>query len=547
MTQLQRRGIIAAILAFIAATPSKATSKAPKSLLKPSLTPTTSTTSTTSIVHKRPEAPAALRLLSARNDEIIYAKDYGLTGDYAQDATESLRDALHAVPNGGVIEFSHGFDVGAEFKVTDTLLIDRRISLRGKSSRLIGVMADDCRDLVRYAPTSEIRGVSVTGMRLGFNAGGRHALNFGDGHIGILGCTIADNDIVGGTGGYALYMDGVGGPGNHFNNILRNSIGGTSLRAGGIYLGCADGTSVKDNIIYGVGHGICCSLINGAYKTNISGNAITSRDIGILIVAGQQIDIEHNQFEQGRIPNMDALNQARRKAHIVVDGTTPMGIGQAPIEEVRDIRIIANNFGSGSNQDSSIIIAGPSIDIIIDENVFANLGRSGFDIALLGQECRWTRVGPRNRAYGNRGVGPRRSPNTADPKTLIRMLDRGNGTYGFAARRRANLASGWTGPELIYWKDEQDVLHFEGRLKAGNNLAQTSTGCRIMQLADGFRPARPTLLTVPTDGSQMLSLLLVEPDGFVRCHQTVPPNSSLDFGSVSLAIKGRSAYLSGPF
>ena len=49
--------------------------------------------------------------------------------------------------------------------------------------------------------------------------------------------------------------------------------------------------------------------------------------------------------------------------------------------------------------------------------------------------CRATRIGNRNRVYGDRGAGYRLTSNTFDPKDLVRVQDYGTGTYGYAARK----------------------------------------------------------------------------------------------------------------
>ena len=298
------------------------------------------------IKHKRPEAPAVQRLLSSRNDEVIYAKDYAgdaLGGTYGNDFTQAFRDMDQYAPDGAIFDFSHGIDTGGDYKITDTVTLTKHRSLRGRNSRIVGVMSDNTKDLIVYQPTGELRGVQIQGMRLAFNAGGRHTLRFNGGNNGVISNVVSRCSISSGLGGYGIYIDGLG---NHFNKIENCTLTGTATATGAVYLGGADGTKIVDNNITGIGHGVKVNVINGAYKTAIIGGTITSRDMGVYITAGQQIDIERVQFEQG-VGNVGTnVNQATYKAHIVLLGTGLYPSG----EEVRDVRIIGNNFRKRDKQ-----------------------------------------------------------------------------------------------------------------------------------------------------------------------------------------------------
>lgn len=556
------------------------------------------------LAHKRPEAPAVLRLLSDRNDELIYAKDYGCTGLYSQDATQNLRDACAYAPDGAIIDFSHGVDTGGDFKVTDTITITKHLSLRGRNSRIVGVMANTSTDLIHYRPTAELRNAFVEGMRLALNSNGRHAL-FWDGELaGILNCATRNCNILGGLGGYAIKINA----GATFNYIEKCALSGLHASYGCIYLSCADGTHIQDCNLGHIGHGIRIVLLNGAYKTRITGGTIVTRDSGVIIEAGQQIDFTEVQFEQ------IGTNTATYKAHLVIDGTPFSGSGGAGAEEVRDIVIRQCNFGGGPNLDTSIILVDNAIDVTIEDNVFNGVGNSGYDIQILASTCTGTVIG-RPRLGGNRGIGARGTANSTDPKELLYVSDAGTGTYGMM-KGQANFTEGalqnsWSdqtgsitasistnvmtvtavgsgavgigdfitgtgvtaGTKVVhqlsgsagstgtysvsiaqtvssttiiargmaFWKDIGDILRFRGSITAGTVTAGTTVGT----LPAGFRPRRATRFSVPTNTDDDYAMFAISTAGVISV-RSAPASSICYLDQVSIPIQGRPSYLSPP-
>lgn len=466
----------------------------------------------------------------------VKPSDFGLSGRYAQDATDAMQAMFDGAPSGAIIDFADGMDEGGDYRITRTVVIRKHLSLRGRNSRIVGDMRDNRTDLVRYEPTSELRGALVEGLRLGFNAGGRDALVFSGGEIGVIGNVVSRCAIMGGAGGYAVRL---AGRGNHFNVVRDCTLTGTASAAGAVIVSSADGNKLLDNVIGGIGTGVRLELINGAYKTGIIGGAIVSRDGGVRIIAGQQIDIERVQFEQGTGNPGGDRNRADYKAHIVI-----AGVGRFPDgEEVRDIRIVACNFGSGSNQVCAITLVAHARDVFIDQNYFASIGTDGVDVAIDSREVFFTRLGPNNQVGGNREGIQRGTTNSADPKNLFKVRDRGTGTYGvYKSADTLQLSAGWrASPEFAFWKTEDDLLRFRSTLEVKGAQRKSQIGL----LPVGFRPLTLQRVAVPTEGKGT-AILTVDPNGRLIV-EDVADGTRLYLDQIALPVQGRDSFVSGPY
>ncbi|QNA82917.1 hypothetical protein G4G27_01995 [Sphingomonas sp. So64.6b] len=487
----------------------------------------------------------------------VSVRDWGAVGDYTTDDTAAIQACLDNAPLGSTVCFpanASGSSGIAQYRVTQQLNITRQLSLRGEQSRIVGVFAgvhvND--DLLRFSVPLEIRNVIIEQLTLNFNSGGRHAIYIGNASgNGALGWVIRDCSIAAGANatGRAIMMEYVG---THFNRIYNNQIA-----EGGVHLKGADGTIIEGNLIFGKRCGVIVELVNGAYKTQICKNGITSRDGGVYLKAAQQVDIENNQFEQGievRDTNINGFLISPGNAagsHIIAYGGD---------ELVRDIRILGNNFGSGTNQESAISLVGYTRDILIDENVFASLGTTSFDVRIFSPTCQYTVIGNRNRMYGlaRAGLSSRTQSNTLDPKKLLLVSDGGKGTYGYAARKIKTvlgLQHGWDATaDFSIWKDEDDRLHTTGALIHGTNLGGTLAGV----LPVTMRPASGSSFywhgahNVATSNLQT-RLYVVGATGEIYVETAEAPNVGGGGSSPTLswmhptpAIQGRTDYLSGP-
>lgn len=471
------------------------------------------------------------------SDSLVFRPtDFGMTGRFAEDATRAMQAMFDQVPPGAIVDFTRGIADPAYYRTTNTVVVRQPISLRAQNSWIIGDMRDERTDLLRYEPETEMRGVAIEGLRIKFAAGGRDALVFAGGKIGVIGNVISRCVVSGGAGGYAVHLDGIG---NQYNVVRDCTLLGSGPETGAVFIDSSDGNKLLDNVIAGIGAGVRLQLVNGAYKTGIVGGAIVSRDIGVHILAGQQIDIERVQFEQGGGHATTDENQARDKSHIVVDGSGVYPTG----EEVRDVRIYACNFGSGPRQSAAITLVKNTRDVLIEENFFARVGTSGFDIVLRDPSVLWTRVGANNRVGGPRAGLKRGASNRMDPKSLLYVSNAGTGTYGVDQSAQAMaLTNGWAPrPGFGFWKTEYDILHFRSGLVAGKVTAGTVIGI----LPDGFRPATEQRVAVPTDSDSDQALLAIGVDGKIAV-RSVHPEATLYLDQLAVPVVGRSSYLSGP-
>ena len=117
-------------------------------------------------------APAAVAAQAA--GPVVSAAERGLTGRYSEDATRKLQELFDSATT----------------------------------------------DLLRFEPEGELRGGSITGLRLAFNGPGRDALSFAGGERGVIGNVVERCAIDGGNAGHAIRL---AGHGNHFN-VVRDCI-----------------------------------------------------------------------------------------------------------------------------------------------------------------------------------------------------------------------------------------------------------------------------------------------------------------------------------
>ncbi|WP_144034214.1 glycosyl hydrolase family 28-related protein [Sphingomonas sp. IBVSS2] len=508
-------------------------------------------------IFQRPEAGAVVRDLNGKVAEAqLNVRDWGAVGNYSADDTDAIQACFDAAPPGATVHFPSGKDL-ATFRVTRQLNINNEICLSGELSRIVGDFTGDhaSDDLLHFNVPIEMRNIVIERLTLNFNNGGRHAIYVGNASgKGALGWVIRNCVVAGGADpeGRAIVFDHIG---THFNRIRDNQI------INGILLHGADGTIIDGNLIFGERCGVTVELANGAYKTQIVNNGITARDGGVFLRAAQQVDIENNQFEQGfdgaRESNVNAFEVTpglRVASHIIAYGGD---------EAVRDIRILGNNFGSGVNQEAAISLVGYTRDILIDENVFANLGTSLYDIRIFNETSAYTVIGERNRVYGitRTGLQSRFEANSLDPKALLRVHDNGKGSYGYAARKgkaALDLRNGWDATQdFAIWKGEDDRLHMTGGLIHGANAGGTLVGV----LPPTMRPVADARFfwggvhNVVASNLQT-RLLVLGGTGEIWVQSAEVANAggdglggtpTISWMHATQPIQGRAEYLSGPF
>ena len=210
---------------------------------------------------------------------------------------------------------------------------------------------------------------------------------------------------------------------------------------------------------------------------------------------------------------------------------------------MRDIRIVACNFGSGLNQACAITLAAHARDVCIDQNYFASIGTDVVDVAIESGEVFYTRLGPNNNVGGNREGIQRGAANRADPKNLFHVRDRGTGSYGvYKSANAMQLSANWlASPEFAFWKTDEDLLRFRSTLEAKGAQSNSQIGT----LPPGFRPFTLQRVSVPTIEAGT-AILTIDPNGLLIAEGLVE-NARLYLDQVALPIQGRDTYVSGPY
>jgi hypothetical protein len=299
--------------------------------------------------------------------------------------------------------------------------------------------------------------------------------------------------------------------------------------------GAADACRFVYNLISGHKTAFLIDLSAGAFRTLIAHNVLVARDGAMLVRNGSQVDFLHNQVEQTA---SYGANRSRLRSAVMIN---PQAYRS------RQINLIGNNFGAGELVATSLHIEGGSAgceDIFIDGNMFG-VTASRTDIKIADGRVRGTRIGPNNLVRGPRDraqftIYPEVAENRLDPADLLVVDDNGGGTYG--ARKSAaalGLRNGWASGDLRFWKTLDDELVFAGVLRGGSAAPNTPVGT----LPEGFRPARDTVLLVPTEEGTAASLA-VGADGVVSVLRAPTP-CILHLTGVRLAVQGRSSYAPG--
>jgi hypothetical protein len=585
---------------------------------------------------KRPEAPAVQRLLTSRSGDKFHAAEYGCTGSYAHDATQSLADMNQYLQDGAEIDFG-GPDLpyGGDYRVTDTWFITRHLRPKARFSRLVGVMADNTKDLVHIRPAAEVRNMVFTGWRLGFNSGGRTALRVGNHNVGFLHAIFDNLQVNSGPGGWGIELEGVG---THFNTLRNNYVnsvafledGATKVPLrGSIKLNCADATKVYDNLTSGVGVGCLVDIVSGAQTTAIHDNGFVNRDGGLFHSRGGKVRAWNNTYEQSIEPLLPVpgatrtsnVHQGTYKAHIVAYGSayataqftgsvvgnvlTVTAIAQGAIligasifdaagnisphirisvaitgggglgtyrlsdsvptaipsqtfmlvsEPIQTVSHQHENFGSGSNNDASVILVGNTESFVFDQNDYCSLGQSGADIISIGNTNKGHIYGDRGTLGGltRAAIASRGTVNTLDPRDLFRLTDNGVESYGYVARKGAAalgaLGGGWTAsPSFAFWTEQGDHLHFKGNLLVDATAGANGGGYLIGNLPLGSRVKEQTIVSVPNSLTATPSTLVFYPNGDVRCNLGVNSSSALYMAMIPpIPVQGRSTYFSTP-
>jgi len=432
------------------------------------------------------------------------------------DCTTYVQDAFDNAPLNSTL----CFPAGGRLEIRGQVNLNRRLSLYGNGCRWIGqfgvdVTSDFLSINVQDGDNNDCRNMQIWGFNaLGFFSGGRNAIRVQATSPGVanVGLKIFNNLIgtLSTSTGYAISLEGLG---VHINEVYGNQI------ENGIFLNCADRTVIRENNIFGNKIAVTCDLIEGAFSTEITNNALVSRDGALLVTNGSQIEFSGNQVEQ--FPSVGA-NASARQASIAVVGST---YGS------RGLRIIGNNFGGGTNQRVPISLVSNCEGAIIDENVF-NYGSTNLDIEILATSVKSTRIGRGNSFRGARGG--------FDPAWPIAINDLGEGTYNvWKDASTLALQNSWTGTAAFrYLKTTDDLIIQEGALLAGTAAGGTVIGTFPI----GFRPAATTLWGGVSDVTCTASSMVVSTAGVISAQFIQAASNNY---MAPLPIRGNAVYSPG--
>jgi parallel beta-helix repeat protein len=417
-------------------------------------------------------------------------KDYGAVGDGVTDDTLSIRSAMKAMVNGGILFFPEGsYRLKQQGTEKELLLFERYVRILGaglKSVLLVDSTVPNDVDVIELSPNIgegyhgwywAIDSITVT-PKSGTPA--RHAV-----HIDIeyedppetlfrsfkyMAKLAIENNIFGPFGGHGIALsnektalDGF------FTSVIQNNV-----VHGGIYLPKAgDSLNIFNNTITGNNIGVDLSLVPGAAHLVIAGNNITSKKGGIKITSGSQIKILDNTIAQ------NTSNDAPVGQRDMIQLLGQPGFGVSNVEVTGNL---LNGSGSTYGLENVITVDNAS-DIRIRNNTIHK--GIGTDIEI-GTNAFKTVIGYNN-AYNV-------------PLTQA-VSDSGSSTIG--VMKAASLQSSWIQYDAVnyssagYVKDSNGTVHLKGVIKGGS----TTMGALLFTLPAEYRPKKVVKFVVSSADS----------------------------------------------
>ncbi|MEO5868150.1 MAG: hypothetical protein ABIS14_12685 [Sphingomonas sp.] len=422
-------------------------------------------------------------------------------------------------------------------------MISRQIDILAQGGRIVGDFGDDDRsNLINIRVTQaskgagDVRLMKWSGLGAFFASGGRTTIDIENAapmaanlQMWFERCAFSTRDT---STGSALRFGGVL---TQLHTVINCQIDNQ------VHLdGCADACRFVYNTVGGAKTGFRLRLALGAFRTLIAHNVIVPRDGAMLVEGGSQIDFLFNQCEQ-----QAATNRGEKSAHVAFE----LSEG----EMSRRCNIIGNNFGGGSNVDHAIVLGssrsnGGVEDVTVADNTFG-ITATSIDIVIADTYVRGTRVIPGNFARGRRanvalnGTTGRAAANNLDGSDLIRIVDRGLGSYGIWQEGSImRLTSGWeidgTDP-CRFRKTIDNDLQWDGILCAGTIKPQTVIGT----LPPGFRPRHNLRCVVATDAGS--GTLCVGVDGSISIGAMATGSTLLFMAGVTHRVQGKTDYNPG--
>lgn len=387
-----------------------------------------------------------------------------LTGNPQLDTTAEWNDALNDTTI-TALDFKGGYKVSGTGAACITQTAN--VSLYGNSRRDTFIRADNAGafttiislQISQNGGLGDVRGWQAKDFSI-FHSGGGGSCITNDGGLPMLECLISNIGFqAGSTAGVRdLLMTRFA-----FSKVELCTFG-SGVTCGLTAYPSPDGNKFIMNNFSGIPTALILEMESGAYRTEVYGGAMVSRDGGVRILAGSQIAIRGVQFEQFQAYGP---NQSPESAHIAVIGSAGKVCESVIIE--------GNNFGGGTNL-QNLIYTDYASNVDITKNVMNAPNPTGFDVFITANS-RYVKPRTDNVILGN--ISNPRPQNVRFPMVVS---DSGIGTYNVLKNQTA-LLNGWTGGQ--FYKDETDKVIIDSGFNSGSIAISTP----ICTMPEGFKPA----------------------------------------------------------
>lgn len=393
--------------------------------------------------------------------------DDAQTGNPQLDTTAAWNAALND-SSIRALDFKGGFKVTGTGKACITQT--ENISLHGNNRRDTFIRADNAGantailDLAisNNGGMGDVRGWAAEHFSIFHNNGGSSCI-LNDSGLPMLECRIVDISARAGVtaGSRDLLMTRFA-----FSKVEQCSFG-SGVTCGLPAHQAPDGNKFLMNNFFGTPTALILDIEPGAYRTEVYGGAMVTRDGGVRVLRGSQIAIKSVQFEQFLAYGQ---SQSPEKAHIAILGTGQLS---------DSILIEGNNFGGGTNCDY-LVWVGNAVDTDITKNI---MNAPAVADVYTSFNAQFTKPRTDNVVKGNQS-----NPRPHNVRFPMVVADNGYGTYNVLHQQTA-LANGWLGGSF-YLNELNEIV-----IDTGFNAGVTAPGTLVATMPYGFRPADFYVLT----------------------------------------------------
>lgn len=387
--------------------------------------------------------------------------DDAQTGNPKLDTTAAWNAALND-SSIRALDFKGGFKVTGAGKACITQT--ENISLHGNNRRDTFIRADNAGAntaildlaIANNGGMGDVRGWAAEHFSIFHNNGGSSCI-INDSGLPMLECRIVDVSAQAGVtaGSRDLLMTRFA-----FSKVEQCSFG-SGVTCGLPSHQSPDGNKFLMNNFFGTPTALILDIEAGAYRTEVYGGAMVTRDGGVRVLRGSQIAIRSVQFEQ--FPAY-GQSQSPERAHIAILGTGQLS---------DSILIEGNNFGGGTNCDY-LVWVNNAFDTDITKNI---MNAPSVADVYTSVNAQFTKPRTDNVVKGNQS-----NPRPNNVRFPMVVADNGYGTYNVLHQQTA-LANGWLGGSF-YLNELNEVV-----IDTGFNAGVTAPGTLIATMPDGFRPA----------------------------------------------------------